>query len=291
MLTAAAVHGIDLSLMWATVDRAAGGRATRARQVCLAVPGAGRTAMLILSGPAGGDEALERAERVACIEAACRHLGCPESAPPREVRLVQALPEPPEPWAVRAFEDAGFIKVGDLAYLRRPMWPPLVVAPPTWPAGVTVRNVERVGRGDPDRERLIAALERSYEDTLDCPELCGLRETSDILESHLATGVFDRGLWWLVLREGDPHGCVLLSRCPDQGSVELVYLGLSPQLRGQGIGSRLLEMALARVGGAPGEHITCAVDLRNGPAGRVYGRLGFSEFGRRVAMVRPLARP
>jgi ribosomal protein S18 acetylase RimI-like enzyme len=205
------------------------------------------------------------------------------------VKLVQALPEPPEPWAVQAFVDAGFVKVGDLAYLRRPMWPPLVIPAPTWPEGVTVRNVEGVKPGDPDRAVLIEALDRSYEQTLDCPELCGLRETSDILESHRATGVFDRNFWWLVLLHGVAHGCVLLSRCPDQGSVELVYLGLSPALRGKRIGSRLLEMGIARLGGAPGEHLTCAVDMRNEPARRLYQRTGFTEFGRRVAMVRRAA--
>lgn len=288
MLTAAAVHGIDLSLMWATVDRTPSGRPVKARQVCLAVPGAGRTAMLILSGPAGGDEASEHAERIACVQAACAFLGSPDSG--RDVRLVQALPEPPEPWAVQAFEAAGFTKVGDLAYLRRPLWPPLVVPPPTWPEGITVRTLHSSKAGEPDRALLIAALDRTYEETLDCPELCGLRETADILESHRATGVHDPHFWWLVFLEGVPHGCVLFSKCPDQNTVELVYLGLSPALRGRRIGSKLLDMAIARLGGMPGEHLTCAVDMRNEPARRLYAKSGFTEFGRRIAMVRPTDR-
>jgi mycothiol synthase len=283
LVTAAATHGIDLSLMWATVDRAAG-RPSRARQVCLAVPGAGRTVMLMLSGPWSGDEERECAERVSCLDAACAFFAGPECG--RDVKLAQALPEPSEPWSVRAFVAAGFVKVGDLAYMRRPLWPPLVAPEPPWPEGVVVRNVKGVGPREPDRAALLEALNRSYEETLDCPELCGLRETEDILESHRATGVFDSKLWWLVLWQGEPHGCMLLSRCPDHNSVELVYLGLSRELRGKRMGSRLLEWGIARLGAVTAESLTCAVDLRNGPARRLYERAGFREFGRRVAMVR-----
>ena len=75
------------------------------------------------------------------------------------------------------------------------------------------------------------ALERSYVDTLDCPELCGLRVVDDVLESHRSVGVFDPGMWWLVMAEDEPEGCMLLSACPEQNAVELVYLGISPRLR------------------------------------------------------------
>jgi ribosomal protein S18 acetylase RimI-like enzyme len=285
MVTAAAIHGIDLSWMWGTVDRGGGGRA-RVRQVCLVVPGSGRTAMCILSGPGLGSPDIEHAERVACLRAACLHLQQQCRAGGRDIRLAQALPEPAEEWAVCAYLDAGFVKVGDLAYLRRARTSNRAPAPtPVWPAGVTVRQVTGFA---PDRHFLLEALDRSYEQTLDCPELCGLRETADVLESHRATGVFDPKLWWLVFANDQPHGCMLLNRCPEQGTVELVYLGLSPDLRGKGIGGLLLQMGLARIDSSGGSPMTCAVDLRNTPALHLYQRLGFAEFGRRVALVRPI---
>ncbi|MEX2219403.1 MAG: GNAT family N-acetyltransferase [Phycisphaerales bacterium] len=295
MLTAAAIHGIDLSLMWATVD--AGARQPRVRQVCLAVPGAGRTVMLILSGPEGGEPIAggegPTAERVACIRAACDHLeGGREGEggrSGRDIRIAQALPEPHEPWAVRALVTAGFLKVGDLAYLRRPLARTAPIPEPRWPQGVSVRTIGGAAPGHQDRAALLEALDRSYEETLDCPELCGLRETADILESHRATGQFNPGLWWLVFLDGAAHGCMLLSHCPDHHSVELVYLGLSKELRGRRIGSRLLEMGLGRLAQVPADHMTCAVDLRNAPAMRLYERMGFREFGRRVALVRPVS--
>ncbi len=281
LITAAATHGIDLSLMWGTMDRASDGRPVRVRQVCLAVPGSGKTAAMVLSGP--GTEAPGHSERVAALSAACADLGRPERIGGRIVRLAQALPEPDEPWAVKAFLEAGFTRVGDLIYMRRLMGESLEEREPRWPQGITVRQVTTL---QADRALLVEALDRSYRDTMDCPELCGLRETADVLESHKATGVFDPKLWWLVLLDGRPHGCILLARAPEQRALELVYLGLSPELRGRGLGSMLLRQSLMQVAGVEAEFIACAVDDRNQPAKRLYAGFGFREFGRRVALVR-----
>jgi len=280
------MHGIDLSLIWGTLDRAADGRPVRARQVCLVVPGAGKSAAMVLSGPGAWPEAGEQAERVDALSTACRDLADPATLG-RETRLAQALPEPGEVWAVRAFLEAGFTKVGDLAYLKRSLSDPLPAAPEGWPEGVRARQVTRF---EADRGAIIRALDRSYVDTLDCPELCGLRETADVLESHRATGAFDPALWWIVELGGEPHGCMLLSRAPEHQSVELVYLGLSPELRGRGVGKRLLDLGLSRLSGETAESVACAVDLRNTPALRLYGRAGFKEFSRRVALVRAIER-
>lgn len=292
MLTAAAAHGIDLSLMWGTIEPGAPGeRATRVGQVCLAVPGAGGTAMLVISGPAGGEPAAELIQRVASIDAACGYFQNRTGPGGKPVCLAQALLEPHETWAVDALRAAGFIHVGELAYMRAPLSRmDLQESPPAWPAGVTVRTIRDLSPKGQDRAALLQALDRSYEATLDCPELCGLRETADVLESHRATGQWDPNLWWLVELDRQPHGCMLLSRFPEQSSVELVYLGLSRQLRGQRIGSTLLSMGLRRAAQSGADQVTCAVDLRNTPALRLYERLGFREFGRRTAMVRSLVK-
>jgi GNAT superfamily N-acetyltransferase len=288
MVTAAALHGIDLSLMWGILDARPDGTPHRVRQVCLAVPGSGRTAMLVLSPPGSRREGEgEERDRIASIVAACRGLGEDTAAGRLTVRLAQALPDPRESWAVRAFAGAGFIRVGDLAYLRLPLKRRQGEVPGMpWPEGITVRNVQEVGPGERDRPVLLEALERSYIATLDCPALCGLRETEDILESHRATGIFDPKLWWLVYLGDQPHGCMLMSQIPDHSCVELVYLGLSPELRGRGLGSQLLQMGIAASSGRAADHIACAVDMRNSPARLLYERIGFKETGQRVALVR-----
>lgn len=280
MLSAAAIHGIDLSMMWGTVDRHPNGRIARIREVCLAVPSSGKTAIILLGEPFGPD--LGHAERVSCIQAACGYLGV---LPDNQVRLAQTLPEPRQTWAVQAFADAGFMKVGDLAYMRRGVEPPDHPAKQDWPEGITVRNVRGIGPNDEDHKLVIEALDRSYLETLDCPELCGIRDTADVLESHRCTGDWHPRLWWLVFKHGQPHGCVLFNRVPEQDSVELVYLGLSPEIRGQGLGLKLMELGLENAVRTDATQVTCAVDLRNIPARKLYAKLGFNEFGRRVAMV------
>ena len=201
--------------------------------------------------------------------------------------LVQALPEPHEAWAIKALQDARFQRIGDLAYLRCPLGSS-IPSPEPMPPDIEVREVSDMTAGCANRIDLGRALERSYEDTLDCPDLCGMRTTDAVIESHLASGQWDPSLWWIVYAGTGPAGCMLLSPNPDQGTVDLVYIGLGRVLRGQGIAERLLLMGLARASTTGLPSMTCAVDRRNTPALRLYKRLGFSEFAGRVALVRQI---
>ncbi len=318
--------GIDLDRMWCVLDTPARGRSPIIRNVCLAVLGTGRTAMLFVSGPArrglrtsllgAKPAALDHAERVAVILHACEGVaGGVGSAP--GARLAQSLLEPKESEAAKAFIDAGFMKLGDLAYLRRrlPRTGPGAMsdapATPTWPSGVRVRSLSELSnQGHTPAEIdswLSTALEQSYIETRDCPELCGLRQIGDVLESHRAVGIHDPALWWLVTLHDRPVGCMLFAVCPEHQSVELVYLGLGPEIRGQGLGSALLDFGVRRVhamavepavGALPPEPghpsvsgsggLTCAVDTRNAAAMRLYRKAGFERFATRVPMVRRL---
>jgi len=260
-------HGIDLTLFWGTGEPL--------REVCLAVPGAGRTAMLFV-GPPAGDHGEELA---ACVAAARAHM-CGEHG----AALVQALPEPHERHAIAAFERAGLTKLGDLAYLRRPFSKP-APARHAWPEGVRAASVSALGGLDAAHGDLSLALERSYEATLDCPGLCGMRELSDVLESHRAVGRWGPELWWVIYLDEQPEGCLLLNHCPELRSVELVYLGLSPALRGRGVGLAAMTNGIVRAASCRAGEMTCAVDRNNVPALRLYARLGFTEFASRVAFV------
>lgn len=285
LVASAPTHGIDLSLIWATLDQR-----RRVRQACLAVPGAGRTAMLFLSEPAPGgdfgDVLLALAERVAVLDGACDHLG---QEPSQRVQIAQALPDPAEAWFVDALTHAGFTKVGHLSYLRRSAAPtPKPVRPFELPDGITLTRISEMAKSRVDAA-LVTAMDRSYLDTLDCPELCGLRETKDILASHKDTGKFDPQTWWLVTHNGEPHGCALFSAVPDAASAELVYLGLSPEIRGKGLGKHLLLQGIEELRKKhPTWPMTLAVDQRNKPALHLYGALGFKSFGDRIAFVRPV---
>ncbi|MBL8761935.1 MAG: GNAT family N-acetyltransferase [Phycisphaerae bacterium] len=285
LIAAAPAHGIDLDLMWATLTPSGA-----ISQSCLAVLGAGRTAMTFLSepGPEGDTHpAGALSERGACLDAACRELAHHPGKAGTGVMMAQGLPDPSEAWAIEAYRRAAFVHVGDLSYLRRAISGFPAIPEPAWPAGVSVAPIHQCF-GDQGRERLAELLARTYEGTLDCPELCGLRDPLDVADSHMATGVFDPSLWLIVLDRGKAEGCVLLSRNPELRGVELVYFGFAPALRGRGLAAPLLNYAVGRCR-APGvAELTCAVDERNEPAKRLYERAGMRRFSGRVAFVRPL---
>lgn len=282
--------GIDLGLAAAVVEP--GATPTTVRQVCLPVLGAGRTIVLFLSGGGARDlpPAQHRADRVEAITYALR---LAHDRHPGGVHLVQGLVEPREVWAADAYESAGLRRLAELLYLSRPLRlgeslrgvrAGAQINPPpgeAWPAGVVVRPMTGA---EPDAAALHTALLASYEKTLDCPELAGLRTTEDIVSAHRSVGAHDPGLWWIIERAGEPAGCVLLNQCPAQGCVELVYIGLSPVVRGMGLGQLLMRSAIGAAASLERE-MRCAVDARNEPARRMYQRLGFRESERRIAFV------
>lgn len=304
LIATGAQHGVDFRWSWATVDRAGLGGSLRVRQACLVVAGAGRTGMVFLSEPIRtgelGGARLARAERAAALRAMCAAVGSDRND---RIAIVQSLPNVDERWATDAFLDAGFSSVGTLLYMRRAprsgdaKWSlGTDLTQVAWPEGVGVvsyrawEQQESTGGVSADKA-LIAAMDASYVDTMDCPELCGLRATADILQSHKSTGIFDPSLWWIVTMHHKPHGCALFSPCPDQRSFELVYIGLSPVLRGKGLGVRLLRHGIGVCAGINAAwSMACAVDERNLPAVRLYESHQFRGFSRRSALVRRIGR-
>ena len=282
LVSNAADHGIDLRLSWFTA-----GEDNLVRQACLTVPGAGRTAVIYVSEPprsgdAGGHESGVR-ERAALVSAACSALASEHAG---RVRIVQALPDPGERWATGAYARVPMRHVGNLAYMRRPPRPTDKSLTPKASHGA---GIEIVPGRSVDDDAVVRAMDASYEATLDCPELCGLRGTSEILASHKSVGVMDRSLWWVVTERGEPKGCAIFAPCPAQRGFELVYVGLAPGLRGRGIGRSLLNLGIASCAAiSPAWSMTCAVDERNAPAIRMYESLGFRSFAKRVAFVKPV---
>lgn len=276
-LLAAPGLGVDPSHFWITTDERG-----VIRELCLGAKGSGRTVTLMLAPEVpGGSPGPGEDERAAVIQAAVAGLSLELG---RQVGLFQALLSHTEVGAFEAFSRAGFALIGDLAYLRvllagRP-------AGPKVPESLLIRPLSELGPVSHWRAMLTELLDATYVDTLDCPGLCGLRETPDILDSHLAAGRWEPRFWWLVISGAKPVGCALVNPSIEGTAAELVYLGLAPEARGRGIGSVLLEHALAALPTRTVREVTCAVDRANTPALRLYARAGFTEFGARRALVR-----
>lgn len=122
-----------------------------------------------------------------------------------------------------------------------------------------------------------ATLEQTYQGTLDCPELCGVRTIDEILAGHRGEGRFDPHYWWLVKEADRPAGVVILTELLDGITWELAYLGVTPSFRRQGLGRAMVLNALQTLRELPATRLTLAVDERNLPARRLYASIGFVE--------------
>jgi mycothiol synthase len=265
----AATNRIPLDHCWGRVDRVG-----RIRQTVLSIPNPGRTAMMFASRPQNASEIAALGELIDRASMALNDV---------DVRLAQALLQPEETLDRRAFGEGGFTELAVLSYLERPVPGRGEITPPSWPDRVTIEPYREAFVHD-----FIEALNLSYEQTLDCPELRGLRETADILDGHRGTGQFEPSLWSLLRIDGSPMGMILLNPSPTQKSIELVYFGLAVAARGTGLGRELLRHGLTLAAGRPEQTINLAVDDRNTPALKLYADADFRRSLRRIALIRPL---
>lgn len=272
---------IRLDLIWCLADQAG-----RYRMAVLAVPSPGRTAMLVASHARNPDDVANLGRAVSVAAEGCR----------ADADLAQALVDPALPLDVASFEAGGLRRMATLDYLERGLPRSGTLAPPEAPAGWTIEPAaprDLLDGGDPAalgatrRAELIALLESTYVDTMDCPGLAGMRATSDVLDGHFGSGA--RRRHWLVAREdGAARGVCLLNTSPDGTSAELAYFGVAPSARGRGIARVLLAFGLHACSAARTASVSLAVDSRNTPAKLLYETHGFRKTISRVALVKPL---
>jgi ribosomal protein S18 acetylase RimI-like enzyme len=197
-------------------------------------------------------------------------------------RLIQAIAEPDDRGALgRVLERAGLERLAVLAYLRRK------VAPSE--AALEAPENLRFRRWAPwRRTRFAAVLERSYEGSLDCPAMAGLRTARDAIATHRATGLFRPGAWHLAIEGREPVGVVLVNVL--QGRGDITYLGVVPEARQRGIGRALLAQAIRDTARMHLPVLGLAVDTENTPAVRLYTAAGFEEVRRRLVWFIPKER-
>jgi mycothiol synthase len=245
----------------------------RPRATVLLVASPGRTAMLFCAPVASRSEVALQGQ---VIERAC-------AAQDRtRARIIQSLLDPPQTLERRALERAGFEALATLIYMQRSPQTSATPTPLDLGAGLEVRRWR-----DELRPQFARAVLASYEGTLDCPGLLGMRPIDDVIDGHRGTGQFDPALWFTWWSGDEPAGVMLLSRVRQRGAVELVYLGLSPAWRGRGLARRMMHLGLELAGEAGAAAMVLAVDERNVPALTLYRGLGFRPTARKVAMILP----
>lgn len=239
----------------------------------LIVPSAGRTGMIFV-WPITHKQTIPLA-----TELVRRALAAQDAS---QMTLVQALLDPHQQFEQMSLSEAGFTPLAHLVYMhRRADLPPAAMQ---LPPGVTAVRWSEQNRG------LFAdAILASYEQTLDCPGLLGLRHIDDIIAGHMATGRFVPELWLALVHEGKPVGVLLLNSVPQRNAVEVVYLGIARAWRRRGIARQLMRSALGMTRQQGATTLILAVDDRNAPAVELYRSLGFHATARKLAMIYTLA--
>ena len=195
------------------------------------------------------------------------------------ITLVQSLLERTDDPFIPVLQQAGFAHLADLIYL-------LLTVPRRCPPPRETRLRFVPGHRDPDL--LEKTTVSTYRETLDCPGLEGRRNIKDILAGYRTVGQHDPDLWNILLWDDQPAGVLLMAPYPDTNQWELVYIGIRPEVRGQGLGVKILTELAYRASQAAVEHIVLAVDKANQPAVDMYAQAGYTEWARRVAYMKML---
>jgi ribosomal protein S18 acetylase RimI-like enzyme len=271
-------RGLDPGQTWIAA------RGTRLIWAVLPVISPGKTMLLLVPPkiPIGRDAAAPPA----VAEAICHHFTT------QGVHLAQVLLDPADAVGRQIYISAGFRFMAELIYLQAQV--KRAVAAPVLPPGLAWLPYTPA-----THDLFSRTIAVTYEQSLDCPGLNGLRDVEDVVAGHKASGEFDPQFWRLLCqvtsdqtapRAADPKplGVLLLARMPRNDAMELVYLGLTPAARGMGLGDVLMRQALSQVHPAGRARLTLAVDAINAPATRLYYRHGMHRVGAKAALMRDL---
>ena len=195
----------------------------------------------------------------------------------RGAKLAQALLHPSDLPDASALLRCGFSHVTDLQYLSHDLT--------SLPLAPTVHGLRLEPYSAATETAFHQTLLRTYDGTLDCPELNGVRTIDEIIDGHRAQGIWRAESWWLASLGDAPAGVVLVTELPDGDGWDLSYVGIMPAFRRQGLGRALAIHAMRAVHGWGATQLMLAVDQRNVPAETLYKSLGFCTTGCRSVLL------
>ncbi len=239
--------------------------------LCMPVPG--RSALL---WPPGTIEDRRTDTEDALLRHACDWLR------QRGVKLTQTLLAPEETYLADPLLRNGFTAVTRLWYMRHQLNLPVDCL--NTPSRLNYQTFA-------DDALFRQTLQRTYEGTLDCPEVNGVRGIDEVIEGHRAQGAFDPQRWWLVREEEHPVGVLMMTEIPESGDWEVAYMGVAPEARRRGFGREILLHGLCEARAADVSAVTLSVDVRNQPAWNLYRALGFEPYDQRIVYLAIFGEP
>lgn len=192
----------------------------------------------------------------------------------------------------------GFQSVGTLDYLGGPakLEPDSPIQRANDP-GLRFEPIDWSREGE--LSRYAELVEQTYEQTLDCPDLCAYRTAAQTLNGYRASSAFHPEHWFTVRdTTSTPIGCLVLAIHRSQSPagverasvVEIVYMGLVPNSRGSGLGKILVQRAFQAAEQIGADRMILAVDCQNKPARTLYELAGLQRVLRETVWVKSLSR-
>jgi mycothiol synthase len=192
--------------------------------------------------------------------------------------MMQVFLSAPSAETVKVLQHVGFCHLADLLYLT--------AESSRFPLAGPDSELEFVPYDGTQRGRLMELVERTYEGTLDCRDLEGVRDLNNVIKGYQGTGLYRPENWLFVRSGGEDVGVLLLADHPGGRHWELMYTALIPEARGRGWGRQIARYAQWLARGANVERIVVAVDAANFPAVAMYRDSGFESWDERAVYVR-----
>ncbi len=201
-----------------------------------------------------------------------------KSAAEKNLNFLQLMISPDDTHKIAFANRAGFKRAADIHYMYREVNSRIgIFRIPPYVSWQTYNT---------DNHNVFAdIIEKSWQDSLDCPDVDGLRTVEDTIKSYKASGIFTSRCWSLLCVNNEPAGVCLLSPLPSQGSIELTYMGVVPGCRGKSLGRIMLNRALSLSAIDGYKLMTLAVDSNNFYAWNIYKAAGFKDMFVKAAML------
>ena len=139
-------------------------------------------------------------------------------------------------------------------------------------------------------DRLERLVKKTYEHTLDFPDLMQIVPVEAVLQGYKEGSLFRPELWFFIQRDGMDVGVLLLTDAsPEQ--FELTYMGLIESARGQGFAREIVSFAKAITCREKRLMLLTSVDEKNIPACQSYLSQGFRAWDRKKVYARIFSKP
>ncbi|MDP7006397.1 MAG: GNAT family N-acetyltransferase [Phycisphaerales bacterium] len=181
----------------------------------------------------------------------------------------------------RAFSKAGFSTLATLVYLESKI--------PNKRGLTYSDNIDFVSMENRSDKALGSILNQTYENSLDCPKIHGLRSVDDIIVGHRTAGNYNPKLWTIAELDNRHAGILLLNPLSDSTSVELAYIGVAPWARNHGVADALVDYCFYLGSDYGFSEVTLAVDANNRPALNLYKKWNFRKSTTRLTMIQKLS--